>query len=288
MGELIRLSAELETFQEEDKPIRFQGTAYSGGLIPDRGAVIDLDTLQNDGATVPALDSHWTDLDSVVGFSRIDRKKSALVVQGEVIEFTESGRLVANLLRKNMPLQLSVGITAESELHTPPAKLKINGKTVTVGQVFRNPLVREISFVAVGADPSTTVAAFQQEKKMSDDQVSKLTAELETLKAELTQERLAREQAQHQLDQFRQEVRLGAVKAFFNDVGIEYSEEKAKPYLSMADETFQAVVEQMQAINPKAESPPEWLFNDLATEGRAEKKSLLIEQAKGYGIRSVK
>jgi hypothetical protein len=30
MGELIRLSAGLETFQEEDKPIRFHGIAYSG------------------------------------------------------------------------------------------------------------------------------------------------------------------------------------------------------------------------------------------------------------------
>ena len=151
----------------EGGPLRFEGVAYSGGVVPAYGwhgdVVIDLSGLKNpDGDELPVLVDHQASVEAIAGKGRIYRFRqpdgaTGLRIEGEVIDATDAGRQIAALLRSDFPLQMSVGMSANFREVTEP--LVVNGRAVRVSGVFEQPHIREVSFVPVGADPATSAAA---------------------------------------------------------------------------------------------------------------------------------
>ncbi|QIK39014.1 hypothetical protein GWK36_14560 [Caldichromatium japonicum] len=147
-------------------PVRFTGLAYSGGVIPVYSwmgdVAIDLSGLQNpDGDEIPVLENHDSRIEAIAGRGRIFRALSEtgvaqLHIDGVLTTATEAGRRIAQLMSEGFPLQLSVGMSAN--LHELSEPIQVNGQTLNIAAVFENPLIRECSFVSVGADPDTRVA----------------------------------------------------------------------------------------------------------------------------------
>lgn len=140
---------------------RFSMLAYTGAVINFAwwGRVIfDLAGMRLDDR-LPALREHIRD--RVVG--TVDghtKEQSALKAQGYFVN-TQDGREVAGLIRENFPYQASVGIFPESvEELKEGAEAQVNGGMFQgPGIIVRQSHVREISFVALGADSRTSVAA---------------------------------------------------------------------------------------------------------------------------------
>ena len=144
-------------------PIRFTAIAYSGGIVPSYGYMgdiaIDLASLQNpDGARLPVLIDHDSRINAIAGSGSIARFTRAdggteLHLTGELTAATAAGQRIAELMQSGYPLQMSVGMSANMRETSQP--VDINGQRLAVAAVFENALIREVSFVAVGADPNT-------------------------------------------------------------------------------------------------------------------------------------
>lgn len=118
--------------------LRFEGIAYSGGVVPAYGwhgdVVIDLSGLQNaDGEELPVLVDHQASVEAIAGKGRIFRfaqpdGTTGLRIEGEVIDATDAGRQIAALLKADFPLQMSVGMNASFREVAEP--LVVNGREV--------------------------------------------------------------------------------------------------------------------------------------------------------------
>jgi hypothetical protein len=221
---------------------------------------IDLDTLQNiDGAEVPALIDHDARIDAIAGKGRISRADGAeglaLHIAGELTSSTEAGSRIAALLREGFPLQLSVGMSANvREVNQP---VVVNGRPLKVAAVFENALIREVSFVAVGADPATHAAQFSitptsgqkegrtMEKTDQTSMIEALQAENAALKAEMdTIKAAAAAQAQ--------ERRAADLKALYVQLGKDApTGEAASVYMDMTDAQFAAYSADLKAVAAK-------------------------------------
>jgi hypothetical protein len=154
----LSLSAPL-ALAGEDKLDSFLITAYTGQLI-DLGFwgkfIIDVAGLQA-GSKIPILREHQRD--RVVGYSTKTWKDGHnFLLAGDFSKATPTGSEVLALAREGFPWQASIGVW--------PKKVKVlenDKETVQVnGQELKGPLeiwtesyVREVSFVALGADDQT-------------------------------------------------------------------------------------------------------------------------------------
>jgi hypothetical protein len=244
-----------------DEPLRFEGVAYSGGVVPAFGwhgdVVIDLSGLKNaDGEELPVLVDHQASVGAIAGKGRIYRFSqpdgvTGLRIEGEVIDVTDAGRQIAALLRSDFPLQMSVGMSANFREVTEP--LVVNGREVRVSGVFEQPHIREVSFVPVGADPATSAAALRfafdtvsQPSPVKEQANMSRTAEDEALIAGL-QEQVQSLQAE--LEKARQERRVEQLSALFDEIGRDAPQgEAVKPYLEMSDAAFAAFAADLRAV----------------------------------------
>lgn len=244
-----------------DEPLRFEGVAYSGGVVPAFGwhgdVVIDLSGLKNaDGEELPVLVDHQASVGAIAGKGRIYRFSqpdgaTGLRIEGEVIDATDAGRQIAALLRSDFPLQMSVGMNANFREVTEP--LVVNGREVRVSGVFEQPHIREVSFVPVGADPATSAAALRfafdtvsQPSPVKEQANMSRTAEDEALIAGL-QEQVQSLQAE--LEKARQERRVEQLSALFDEIGRDAPQgEAVKPYLEMSDAAFAAFAAELRAV----------------------------------------
>jgi len=244
-----------------DEPLRFEGVAYSGGVVPAFGwhgdVVIDLSGLKNaDGEELPVLVDHQASVGAIAGKGRIYRFSqpdgaTGLRIEGEVIDATDAGRQIAALLRSDFPLQMSVGMSANFREVTEP--LFVNGREVRVCGVFEQPHIREVSFVPVGADPATSAAALRfafdtvsQPSPVKEQANMSRTAEDEALIAGL-QEQVQSLQAE--LEKARQERRVEQLSALFDEIGRDAPQgEAVKPYLEMSDAAFAAFAAELRAV----------------------------------------
>lgn len=262
-------------------PTGFSGVAYSGGVVPDYGwlgdVAIDIATVQ-----VPdrmfALVNH--DPDQRAGHCRVWIESNAIHVAGEFSRTTEEGRSVAGEFAEKAPWKLSVGFNGPMDRYEPPTQQLLNGQTLTLGAVFRNARVLEVSFVPADADPNTRVEAFGAHpgaSPMPDDsaQVAELKTQIEAANARATA-------AETALADYRKTTRLAAVKTLFSTIGREWDEAKASPYLNMSDEVFEAVSLDLQAHKPAAD--PE-LFQATATSGKNPAPVIELSAQKIYAAR---
>jgi hypothetical protein len=158
-----------------------------------------------------------------------------------------------------MPWQMSLGLYEYTFDEVPAGKrIVVNGRDVSgPAYVLRNGLLREGSIVSLGADRNTSAAFFSQfnpspataaaansgATMIELEQAQARVAELEAANATLTQ----------QLAELRTAVRLQDVRALFVDVGREFSDDSAKPYLSLSDGDFAALAADLRAAFKPAE-----------------------------------
>lgn len=170
----------------ENKPPRFRGTLYSGGLAQPWGGpiVIDLETLRLPGKSKPAFVMH---AEGMMGgffcggtaFDPDHRQIVGGITSFEVVE-AEGGRLALRIEGQFNDSKWARVIASDLALETPwelsgcfePGTLVevaqgdevvVNGETFAGPlRVMRNATVREGSYVPLGADPDTDVEMFQR------------------------------------------------------------------------------------------------------------------------------
>lgn len=255
----------------DDLPTRFSGVAYSGGLIPQFGAfgdaAIDLATLQP-SERLFMLVNH--DPNARAGHGRVWIEDNQIRVEGQFARSTEAGRQIAAEFRDGAPWQLSVGLQYQAQ--RPKEPVLVNGQTLAIKTLFAHAAVREVSFVPMGADPHTFVTAFAADPTPEDEslstelesQIAALQQQNADLQTQLAAEKTAREAAESAVAGVMAQARLTAVKALFADVGKEFSDESAAPYLAIPDEAFAALAADLRALKPTIDPA---LTRQVATAG---------------------
>lgn len=244
--------------QGQDGPVRFAGVAYSGGIVPSYGwmgdVAIDLSTLQNpQGAELPLLVDHDTRIEALAGKGRIRTITDAsgitsLHIDGELTQSTGAGKQIAALMGEGFPLQMSVGMQANFRETSQP--MAVNGQTLNVAGVFEQPFLREVSFVATGADPNTRAAqtlSIQFTHDRPKEAAMSRTPEDEALITGL-QTQLAELQAQIEAQRAAQ--RGADLSALMAELGRDVpTGDAAKPYMTMADEAFATLSADLRAVH---------------------------------------
>jgi hypothetical protein len=149
-----------------DKPSGFLITAYTGQIIERwyGNLVISTQGIKTK-AKLPVLREHQRD--RVVGFATKSWKDgSQLFLQGEYSAKTKDGQEVRDLGDEGFPWEASIGVwpkkvkVLESEKETA----KVNGQELTGPlEIWLESEVREVSFVALGADDQTAAINFAQD-----------------------------------------------------------------------------------------------------------------------------
>jgi hypothetical protein len=256
-------------------PRRFSGVAYGGGVIADHGwwdaVAFDLAGLQA-ATPMPLLLQH--DPDRAIGvIDQVTNDGAQLAIAGRLFTGTEpEADRVAAKADAGMPWQMSVGIFADAIEEVPAnTTVTLNGRAVTgKTHVFRRSRVRETSFVALGADGSTSatvfnpLAAARRVPLLTTEELFMPTpntdhaAELATAVAARDAEKDRADKAEADLAELRgrfeareRTEREVAVKAM---LGESFSADAAKPYLDMTAEQFAAV--QSLAKTAASKLPP--------------------------------
>lgn len=281
---------------EPGKARRFSGVAYSGDQITGHwywgNVVFDLSTTKAP-QKLPMLMGH--DRDKIAGFSDAVTIGEQIDVAGALSAKTDFGKEVADLSDEGFPWQMSVHIEPQSiEEVKAGATVQVNGRTFNGPiTVFRNNVIREISFTPTGWDSQTSATAMSRGGNQTTDQgASMLTeaqiaelqakaAQADKFAADLAAEKTAREKAEAdkaaadaKVKEFEAKAAADAkakrdaeVKALFSACGIKHTPELAKPYEAMDADTFAAVSTQMKdAAKKRASDNPE-LFSEHATTG---------------------
>jgi hypothetical protein len=151
-------------FDEEKS--KFEGVAYSGEMIKDHffwgNLVFDIDSISSKD-TIPVLQEHDRKLRA--GKGKLKKEDSMLKIDGSIMN-TSAGREIKELSNDGFPWEMSVHIEpSRVDTYHSGTKVNVNNRTfegpVTV---FRDSVVREVSFVTLGADPNTSGHAFSQEQ----------------------------------------------------------------------------------------------------------------------------
>jgi hypothetical protein len=155
------------------EPRKFKGTAYGGGVITDHcmwdRVVFDLKSTRAPDR-MPVLLDH--DSGQIVGYTASVKIGSSIKVEGVVAD-AGAGAKVASLADQGFPWQMSVRIMPETIIRLDEKEsMSVNGRRVEgPAAVFKDSLIREVSFCALGADRDTEANVFNmKEVKMENKQ----------------------------------------------------------------------------------------------------------------------
>jgi hypothetical protein len=265
-------------------PMRFRGVAYSGGVIPQYGwygdACIDLASLSLPTGKLFALVDH----DPTQRAGKFDARleNNAIIVEGELFTANEAGREVAALLAEGAPWQMSVGIQAETEQSDKRRAVQCNGQPMEVNTLFKNAVLREVSFVPVGADPQTSVQAFSRNLAGDthspvphpvgdpDMTLEELQTQVAELSAKLEAETAARQQAEDALAAHKLAARQDAIKALSAEIGRDMTEAETAALVSVDEATYATLSATLLSLKPAKPAAPDHLFAEQATDGQGE------------------
>jgi hypothetical protein len=142
-----------------DKLKKFSGVAYTGG--PMRvgygwPVVVDLAGLRAGSEQIPFLANH--DSQQIVGHGNVEITSRNIRVSGEISGIGAAAMEVQALAARGFKWQLSIGAEPDKmEMIDAGASAVVNGRTVTgPAYVMRSGALREVSFVAIGADGRTS------------------------------------------------------------------------------------------------------------------------------------
>jgi len=156
-------------FGEPDKvkPAKCSGVAYSGGPVSQEWAgrvVVDLAGMEI-AAQVPIMYNHQYEPGYRLGVAQVEKSDTCLTYSGELDRSTRMGQA---MIESGSRWEWQVSIGAENlamRKVKPGEKRTCNGREVEGPAVIvEKSLLREISLVAIGADPETSmsiVAALQ-------------------------------------------------------------------------------------------------------------------------------
>jgi hypothetical protein len=162
----IRLSAPLELRAANDPkvPAQFSGVAYSGGLVPSFGCVIDISSTMLAQRMPLLMEHNRSDMIGVVETNSTAGKQ--ITVGGKLFSDMPgtSAERLALLAQRGGVFQMSIGLFGYTEEVYPAGHaVTVNGKAMTGPVVvLRNGKVREVSIVTLGADHNTDVRMFKQ------------------------------------------------------------------------------------------------------------------------------
>jgi hypothetical protein len=159
----------------------FTIVAYTGAAIDqpwwDAPVVIDLDGLDLGDGVMPILDDHSPTRGCVVGQSAsAGVEKGQLVLRGAMMaadDITDSGMAVREILKladppNNFRWQTSIGArSTQKEFVSTGETVKVNGQKFN-GPIYvsRKTVIREVSFVVIGADRDTSALVASGDFKM--------------------------------------------------------------------------------------------------------------------------
>lgn len=147
------------------KPPRAKIHAYSGGELNvdgfDLPVVVDLNGVSLHTDNIPYLSDHKEDSDHTVGqSSQVTVGPGGIDSDGQILGENEATRNVVKLAANGFKWPVSIGgVVMRPERIAPGAVVSVNGRDF-VGPliVARAFVLREISFVPVGADPSASAS----------------------------------------------------------------------------------------------------------------------------------
>lgn len=260
---------------DDGKRRKVSGIAYTGEILSYYGSalIVDLATAKS-ANRVPLLIEH--DRQQRAGFASLSIDDKGIQLDGELLE-NEHGKSVADDADGGFPWQLSINAEAERiENVVRGAVTKVNGRKVEgPAIIFRGALVREVSFTPTGVDPNTHAAVFAaaplpEDPNMPDNdalqtEVDQLKTQVAELTTKLTATTAERESAQAALSAQKTAARVEQVKTLFAALKRAYTDDAAKPYLSMDDAAFEAISTDLKA-SAKVQLAAN-LTREIATDG---------------------
>lgn len=260
------------TAEQKNGPRKCAGECYSGDVVfhPFWGQVIfDLSTTKAPSRT-PLLINH--NRDKRAGHAALSIDQSITIADGTLLS-NEHGQEVANDSDEGFPWQMSVHIEPGSvEEIKAGVETTVNGRSVSgPASIWRNNLIREVSFTPTGVDSNTSALAMSAGaghtiNQTTEDQamdLKELEAKVDELSAQLSAATTRANTAEAALEEQRKGARLSAVKSLFEATGRQFSDEAAKPYLDMDDTMFAVVSSDLRATVSQGGH----LFSEHATSG---------------------
>ena len=240
---------------EEGKKRTFNGVAYSGEVIQGHywwgDVVFDLDTMQMK-TPLGALIDHDTGRRAGVVTSFTKDNQGGLKVAGDLLS-NKNGQEVAQDSDEGYPWQMSVYIVPGSIEEVERGEVVVNGKTLKAPiTVFRNGVIREVSFCALGADDNTSAVAASHTPKHFNKQEDTDVTELEKVKDALKQAEKERDAAQTELKQFKAQKRNDDITALETELKTQFSAEDKAAYTAMDDSSFSFTAKQLRQFSAKA------------------------------------
>jgi len=160
---------------EKKGPPTFSMVAYTGGPMEVRGfwspVVLDLAGGRGLGSNKPILRDH--DPAAIVGHGRARRDGARLIVEGVISGTGPAAAEVVSSSANGFPWQASIGARVEKSVELAEGKAAaVNGQAITgPATIARKWSLKELSFVALGADENTSVkiAASAASSQQGDD-----------------------------------------------------------------------------------------------------------------------
>lgn len=272
---------------------KFSGIAYSGDVISNHwywgNVVFELASITVP-EKMPALIDH--DRGCRAGYVTASRiEADGLRMDGTLLS-NEHGKSVASDSDEGFPWQMSVHIDpGRVEEIMPGVKATINGKEHTGPLcVFKDSVLREVSFTATGWDSKTTATAMSRPSggspsqpstgdfSMTPEQIAALQADNARLKAESEANATAAAAAKEQAEKFAKERRTTDIKALFAKTGREFKEDDADvlAFAKMDQTAFDMTARMLGEAADKAKTTttvPAGLFAHQATQGRSNEQT---------------
>lgn len=241
---------------------------YSGGVITNHGywekVIFDLSTVKFQDET-PLLFNH--EADKVIGRVNLSVQNGQVVGDGVLYSgIDDDAQSIAAKADAGHKWQMSIWISPERVEEVYDTPVMVNGIPFANGIIFRAGLIRECSILSMGADSNTSATIFNFGKK--DSNMEKTEANNQELEQALAKIALLEAESaakDAQLAQFSASIaekRVEDVKQLFSAIGLEHSDEAAKPYLSMNSQQFSSVSANMLAVKATQQARPAHLFSN--------------------------
>jgi len=233
--------------------------------------VFDLDTMQIK-TPLGALIDHDTGRRAGVVTSFTKDNQGGLQVVGDLLS-NKYGQEVAQDSDEGYPWQMSVYIDPGSIEEVERGEVVVNGKTLKAPiTIFRNGVIREVSFCALGADDNTSAVAASRTPRQFNKQEDTDVTELEKEKEARIAAEQQRDTALNELKQFKEQKRNDDIAALETELKVQFSAEDKKSYTEMDESAFTFATKQLRQFSaPKNDKQPnnlQHLFKHQAQGGQ--------------------
>ena len=287
----------------------FTGMAYSGEVVTEHpfweAVIFDVSSITIPDR-IPALIQH--DRGQRAGFCGLTITDNQIFVSNGVLINNRHGSDVFNESKAGFPWQLSVHISpGRIEEVRAGEKLFVNGAEITGPlYIFRDSLVRELSFTPTGADHRTeanamssdgdllifdegdnmdTVEQLQEKLIAEQGKSTQFKADLDAAVVERDQFKADLDAANAKIDGINAAARKKEVQDLFTATGLEFTEESAAPYITMDATTFAAVGGTLRdKIKTGSEDDNADLFSSTVTGGDSSGSNSAVVDAMAASI----